>query len=405
METIELFAVEIYGDGSFYPGEVIYGDVYLKTNEELTVREIRIELYGEAKVFWSEAARKKRLGMRDYTNYEQYLNIAATVLWQRREVVGKILDSFSGIEKSLPGQIGANPVLSPGEHSFPFEFRLPEENLPTTFEGKHGHVKYWLKAILDRPWKDDMKIIEPFTVTEKMDVNQPEFLRPSQVQEDRNMGCLCCVSGPLSVTVRTDRGAYCTGELMPVTVYANNQTSHRILGVELELIQDTIFIASGGKRTFTTEIIATVTKAGKIPNAEGNDFFEMVPILIPSLTPTMRSSRCIKISYQIKFALLLRGSVNFRLHLPITIGSLPCQPSQSRRSSSRASGSSISPSITLMGFPSTSLDYTDGMTSCPNEAPPSYAESVRGQTRRYDTVYYNKGMDTPQLSNSVKKSS
>ena len=61
------------------------------------------------------------------------------------------------------------------------------------------------------------------------------------------MGCLCCVSGPLSVTVRTDRGAFCSGELMTVTVYANNQTSHRILGVELELIQDTIFIASGGR--------------------------------------------------------------------------------------------------------------------------------------------------------------
>ena len=58
------------------------------------------------------------------------------------------------------------------------------------------------------------------------------------------------------------------------------------------------FIA--GKRISTTEIITTVTKAGKTPNAEGNDFFEMVPVLIPSLTPTMKSSRCIKISYQIK---------------------------------------------------------------------------------------------------------
>ena len=50
MEIVDLFAVEIYGDGSFYPGEIIYGDVYLKTNEELTLREIRIEFYGEAKV-------------------------------------------------------------------------------------------------------------------------------------------------------------------------------------------------------------------------------------------------------------------------------------------------------------------------------------------------------------------
>lgn len=76
----------------------------------------------------------------------------------------------------VPGQIGANPVLPGGEHSFPFEVRLPEDNLPTTFEGKHGHVKYWLKAILDRPWKDEIKIVEPFTVTERIDVNQPEFL-------------------------------------------------------------------------------------------------------------------------------------------------------------------------------------------------------------------------------------
>lgn len=192
---------------------------------------------------------------------------------------------------------------------------------------------------------------------------------------------------------------------MTVTVYANNQTSHRILGVELELIQDTIFIASGGKRIFTTEILATVTKAGKTPNAEGNDFFEMVPVLIPSLTPTMKSSRCIKISYQIKFALLLRGSVNFRLHLPITIGSLPGQLSQSRRSSAKSSGSTASPSVSFIGFPSTSLDYTDGMASYPNEAPPSYAESVRGQTRRYDTVYFNKGLNMPQLRDNVKKSS
>lgn len=79
MEIIELFAVEIYGEGSFHPGDFVYGDVYLKTNEELTLREIRIEFYGEAKVFWLEAARKKRLGTREYTNYEQYLNIAATV--------------------------------------------------------------------------------------------------------------------------------------------------------------------------------------------------------------------------------------------------------------------------------------------------------------------------------------
>ena len=38
-------------------------------------------------------------------------------------------------------------------------------------------------------------------------------------------------------------------------------------------------------------------------------------------------------------------------------------------------------------------------------APPSYAESVSGQTRRYDTVHFDKGMGMPQLSAIVKKTS
>lgn len=59
MESIELFVVEIYGDGCFYLGDVVYGDVYLKINEELMVREICIEFYGEVKVLWFEVVRKK----------------------------------------------------------------------------------------------------------------------------------------------------------------------------------------------------------------------------------------------------------------------------------------------------------------------------------------------------------
>lgn len=385
MDIINLFAVEIYGDGSFHPGEVIYGDVYLKATDELTLREIRVEFYGEAKVNWTETAKsgrvRKRLGFLDYTNDEHYLNIAVTVY-------GK-----------APGQSGPNPVLNAGEHSFPFEFRLPEENLPSTFVGKNGYVKYWLKAILDRPWKDDKAVAEAFTVLERVDVNQAEFLCPSQIQEDRTMGCLCCVSGPLNVTVRTDRSAYCKGELMTVTVYANNQTSYSILGVELELVQDTIYIASGGKRTFTNEILTNVTKAGKASSTEGNDFFDMVPMLIPSTTPTMKSCRCIKISYQVKFTLLLRGTVNFRVFIPITIGSI-------QGAKSAGKGSTPSPSVTFMGLPSTSMDETDGFTLYPGEAPPTYAESVRGQTRRYDAVYFNNGtLDMPQFSSSVRERS
>ena len=63
-----------------------------------------------------------------------------------------------------------------------------------------------------------------------------------------------------------------------------------------------------------------------------------------------------------QFTLLLRGTVNFRVYIPITIGSVPSQPG--RKSSTKTP----SPTVTFMGFPSTSLqDQTDGITPYPNE--------------------------------------
>ena len=70
--------------------------------------------------------------------------------------------------------------------------------------------------------------------------------QPCQMSEDRNVGCLCCKSGPLSVTVYTDRGGYCPGEAIGVSAVINNHSNNEILGLEIQLIQVTIYIASCG---------------------------------------------------------------------------------------------------------------------------------------------------------------
>lgn len=72
--------------------------------------------------------------------------------------------------------------------------------------------------------------------------------QPCQMSEDRNVGCLCCVSGPLSVTVYTDRGGYCPGESIGVSAVINNHSNNEILGLEIHLIQFTVYIASCGKQ-------------------------------------------------------------------------------------------------------------------------------------------------------------
>lgn len=61
--------------------------------------------------------------------------------------------------------------IQAGEHKFPFTCTLPE-NLPSSFESDFGHVRYTVKAILDRPWKFDQEVKAAFTIVLPFDLNQ-----------------------------------------------------------------------------------------------------------------------------------------------------------------------------------------------------------------------------------------
>lgn len=65
---------------------------------------------------------------------------------------------------------------------------LSRRPLATSFEGKHGSVRYWVKAELHRPWLLPMKTKKEFTVFEHIDINTPQLL----VRETRMMvsGCV-----------------------------------------------------------------------------------------------------------------------------------------------------------------------------------------------------------------------
>ena len=70
-----------------------------------------------------------------------------------------------------PGQSGDDPVLQPGDYSYPFQFLIPNQNMPTSVEGSHGYVRYWLKGIIDRPWRFDITTTAVFTMLEYVDIN------------------------------------------------------------------------------------------------------------------------------------------------------------------------------------------------------------------------------------------
>lgn len=72
--------------------------------------------------------------------------------------------------------------MNQGRHQYPFSFTLPNE-IPSSFEGVHGHVRYMIRAVFQRrrKWNHECKI--PFTVNSIMDLNLiPESSVCSQSQ-------------------------------------------------------------------------------------------------------------------------------------------------------------------------------------------------------------------------------
>lgn len=65
---------------------------------------------------------------------------------------------------------GDNFTLPAGRHTYPFSFVLPHQ-LPSAFEGKHGHIRYVIKATVDRPWKFDYEAKVMIPIVAQLDLN------------------------------------------------------------------------------------------------------------------------------------------------------------------------------------------------------------------------------------------
>jgi hypothetical protein len=73
---------------------------------------------------------------------------------------------------------GMTEMLPAGEHSFLFSMSLPN-NLPSSFEGEYGYVRYTVKATLDRPWKFNHEVKATFTVLLHLDLNLDPLIKVS----------------------------------------------------------------------------------------------------------------------------------------------------------------------------------------------------------------------------------
>ncbi|XP_054661586.1 arrestin domain-containing protein 2 isoform X1 [Grus americana] len=252
---------------------------------------------------------------------------------------------------------GEVTILQAGRHEFPFTFQLPE-TLATSFEGKHGSVRYWVKAKLHRPWSTVKKVKKEFTVIEPIDINTPALLAPQAGAKEKLARAWYCNRGQVSVTAKIDRKGYTPGEVIPIFAEIDNCTSRAVVP-KAAIIQTQTFIARGTKKqkkSVVTSIVGDSIAAGKREVWHGR------ALKIPPVGPSILQCRIIQVEYSLKVCVDIPGTSKLLLELPLVIGTIPLHPFGSRTSS-------------ISSQYSVNLDWLSTILEQP-EAPPEYSTVV-----------------------------
>lgn len=143
---------------------------------------IIIRFLGEANTTWSETKKitdqhgKEQEETETLTGHEEYYQIQYYLLGGKnsknwcQDIWANCGNIILYIYTSAIHP-GAEIELPQGTHTYPFTCALPPQ-LPSSFEGEWGHVRYTIKITLDRPWKFDQDTKMAFTVISPVDLNQ-----------------------------------------------------------------------------------------------------------------------------------------------------------------------------------------------------------------------------------------
>ncbi|XP_041371561.1 arrestin domain-containing protein 3-like [Gigantopelta aegis] len=341
----------------FHPGERVNGQVVVELKGDIKMRSLRIFMRGVAKVHWTESrSTGSRLG-----SYTEHYNAEVEYFFKRQVLFG--------------GEISdGRDTLTEGRHEFNFSFELPMGGISTSFEGKHGSIRYWLKAEMDKPWSFNHKTKKAFTVISPTDINRPEYQTQVECSIEKTLCCWLCTSGPISITARTDRRGYCPGESIAISAEFDNHSSRTVIPYAT-LYQTQAFFANGKSRVRRTKF-TVLTGLPVAPRTRGS--WDSQLLKIPAVSPSIMNCCVMKVDYFVKVAVHIPGAYNLTMHLPIVIGTVPYRRAQPYCYTESRYYRETQAQF-AMDFLPVPPPYRETITPPPPfDDPPTYAESIGG---------------------------
>uniref|UniRef100_A0ABI8ASX1 Arrestin C-terminal-like domain-containing protein n=1 Tax=Felis catus TaxID=9685 RepID=A0ABI8ASX1_FELCA len=280
-DKVKAFVVQLDGASAgaepvFSGGQAVAGRVLLELAGPARVGSLKLRARGRAHVHWTES---RSAG--SSTAYTQSYSERVEVVSHRATL--------------LAPDTGETTTLPPGRHEFPFSFQLPP-TLVTSFEGKHGSVRYCIKATLHRPWVPARRARKVFTVIEPVDINTPALLAPQAGALEKVARSWYSSRGLVSLSAKIDRKGYTPGEVIPVFAEIDNGSTRPVLP-RAAVVQTQTFMARGARKQ-KRAVVASLSGEPVGPGRRA--LWQGRALRIPPVGPSILHCRVLHVDYSLK---------------------------------------------------------------------------------------------------------
>nr|XP_012215918.1 PREDICTED: arrestin domain-containing protein 2-like isoform X2 [Linepithema humile] len=288
-----------------------------------------------------------------------------------------------------------------GLNKYSFHIKLPC-NIPCSFEHVDGHIRYTIKAVIDRPWRFNHECKAAFTVITAYDLNMRHQQCIGICDElSKNFSSLCCFDdGSMNVRIKIPTTGFVPGQWIETTLELKNITNLKKISAKLMQSID-LHATTAKKRCYSTVAL--------MENSEPFAKYDVIMsrLYIPPIPPSeLEFCSIIHLNYILQITFYVSGMhCNSTKKYPVLIGTIPLRPAPS---APEISPSPHEPQFIsknkIMPMPS-ELDIAS-ITSYPDSpptndsfnAPPSYEECCTNKAyniKDQDESNYVHGADEP----------
>ncbi|CAA19461.1 Arrestin C-terminal-like domain-containing protein [Caenorhabditis elegans] len=315
------FLIEFDHPAAVYsPGQNVAGKLTIRNRNALNALALKICIHGDIETLWRKFENKGRYDRHGrWYRSSEHINYTSKI-----NVLEGIAQPWSSIEN-------ANNKIPGGVNIFPFLFQLPA-NLPPSFEGTHGNVRYSVHVELDRPWRMNVEAKRVFSVIPVIDLNSiPKTINPMIVSSCKHSGLFS--NKEVKVKISIPKSGYIPGETIQVSALIQNHTKKPIYSIKAKLEQHVHYQAQQeNSHLFPEEHChkhcehktaqTTMSKVEKSCHVEFCSNSQInVPLVLPNqLVPSFRTG-IIEVDYCI--IVDIGENKKLRCELPITVGTIP----------------------------------------------------------------------------------